>query len=127
MQIEGGNRRLSFVCIHNDWTKEEIRVAQVTDLIKALEGREHPVILAGGFNALPDAESMELVREAGFVDLKKDGPAATFPSDKPKVEIDHILVRGLNFDEAPMTKVHDEPLVSDHCPIFSVVPVPVGQ
>ena len=57
---------ISFVGIHNDWTRENLRVAQCEVLVGELEKREVTVILAGDFNAGRDSESVDLLLGSGF-------------------------------------------------------------
>lgn len=114
---------LSFVCIHNDWTREDLRVAQVEALVEALKPREHPVVLAGDFNARRGAQSMKILEEAGWRLDRKNG-AATFPSDKPRVEIDFFMTRNLPGAEGLTARVHDERVASDHRPIHAVLEPP---
>lgn len=115
---------LSFVSIHNDWTREAFRMAQVADLLAGLKQRRHPVILAGDFNAEPEAESLARLRTAGFLILPKKKDAKTFPSPSPKIEIDYFMTRGFPFVNPPLTIVHDERLASDHRPIVMELPFP---
>ena len=63
VQAENWPSPLSFVCIHNDWTKEEIRVRQVTALISALGDVNTPTILAGDFNGTRDDASLKLLKK----------------------------------------------------------------
>jgi len=115
---------LSFVSIHNDWTREPFRIAQVNDLIMGLAKRKHPIILAGDFNAKPEAESLARLKASGFSILAKKNGARTFPSSSPTVEIDYFMTRGISFEIPPLTHVHDERLASDHRPIVMDLPLP---
>ena len=108
---------LSFISIHNDWTREHFRVAQVNDLIMGLRERKHPVVLAGDFNAEPQAESLARLRASGFTILTKEKEAKTFPSPAPRIEIDYFMIRGISLVNPPLTMVHDERIASDHRPI----------
>ena len=119
----GSKWPLSFLSIHNDWTKEGFRVAQVNDLIKGLADRKHPVMLAGDFNAQPGDQSLKLLEMAGYIQLDKKG-AKTFPSHDPRVEIDYFMTRGMTFPSPPVCTVHDEKVASDHRPIVTVLPLP---
>ena len=117
---------LSFVSIHNDRTDEKFRIAQVKDLLKGLAKVSHPIVLAGDFNAKPGAESLNLVQRSGFIFLDKKG-AKTFPSPKPRVEIDYFATRGFKFESAPLCTVHDERIASDHRPIVTVLPLSASK
>lgn len=103
----------SLVGIHNDWTDEKIRVKQVTALVKALDEKDHPVILAGDFNTKPESASLQLLEKASWKMLR-DGRKKTFPSVKPRVEIDFFFAKGLkNFSFED--KVLEDLKTSDHC------------
>lgn len=107
--------RFSFVSIHNDWKTESIRVTQVAALQKALKDRTHPVILAGDFNAVSKSESLQLLTEDSWKLLRKKAQN-TWPSEKPRVEIDFFFAKGL----PPFTyrdKIIPELIASDHRPI----------
>ncbi len=120
----GSGPLLSFISIHNDWTRESFRVAQVNDLIAGLRERNHPVILAGDFNAEPKAESLARLKASGFLVFPKKEDAKTFPSPSPRIEIDYFMSRGFSFVNPPLTVVHDERLASDHRPIVMELPLP---
>lgn len=113
---------ISFISIHNDWTKEDIRVRQVRALIDALKDRKHPIILAGDFNGQRADASLKLLEQDGWTILKKDDPLAfhTFPSVKPRVEIDFFIVKGLDIISLEH-KVIDEKVASDHRPISAKI------
>lgn len=115
---------LSFLSIHNDWTREDFRVAQVKDLIQGLAEQKHAVILAGDFNAQPDDKSLALLTKAGFSMVAKKGGRKTFPSPAPKVEIDYFMTRGIKFSKPPTCSVHDERVASDHRPIVMELSLP---
>jgi len=119
VQIEGVRPLISFVCIHNDWISESIRVQQIQTLLRSLSNTNNPVILAGDFNGEQTDQSMKYLREANWKILDKKGKK-TFPSDKPEVEIDFFVVRGLS---GPTIEhdVIDEQVASDHRPIYAVV------
>lgn len=123
IQPKDSNTAISFVSIHNDWTKESLRIPQVTDLLRGLKDRKHPIILAGDFNAEPGDKSLALLKKDGYQFVSKNG-AKTFPSPKPTVEIDYVLTKGLTFEKAPTCSVIDERVASDHRPLLSVIPLP---
>ena len=92
--VKGHAESVSFVSVHNDWTSEEVRVGQVTALLDHLKERKHPVIIAGDFNGEMNDASMKLFGEKGWKVLDKKG-VKTYPSDKPEIEIDFVVTRGL--------------------------------
>lgn len=109
------NSPLSFVSIHNDWINEDIRLKQVTALMSALKDTDQPVILAGDFNGKPDDKSIQALVKAGWKIADKMG-GKTFPSDKPRVEIDYVITRGLKNLKTTSTII-DERVASDHRPV----------
>lgn len=114
---------VSFVSIHHDWTREDVRVKQVAALMEALAPRRHPVMLAGDFNGERDDASMRMLEKAGWLNLVKEG-RVTFSADEPKVEIDFFVVRGFG-DARFSAKVIDERMASDHRPIVAqLLPAP---
>jgi len=118
---------LSFVSIHNDWTKEPFRLAQANDLIRGLTERKNPIVLAGDFNAEPGADSLIQLKKAGFMFLAKKNNGNTFPSPAPTIEIDYFATRGISYKVPPLTQVHDERVASDHRPILMDLPLTVSK
>lgn len=114
-------KKVSFVCIHFDWTSEARRQPQIKALQKALAETKHPVVLLGDFNAEPDSPSIALFK-AGWKNIPKKGEAFTFPANAPNVEIDYIMTRGLAVSEATC-RVLEEPRASDHRPLRAHLPL----
>ena len=117
MKTPGLQPPLAFVCIHNDWTSDEVRVRQINSLLDALEKREGPLMLVGDFNAEPADKSLAVLKSAGWRRLDKGG-SKSWPADNPKVEIDHIIVKGLPAYTCKYYTV-DERVASDHRPVFA--------
>ena len=110
---------ISFVCIHNDAADSTIGVMQVKALLNALDRRTNPIILAGDFNAESTDRSMQLLREAQWNVLEKEGEP-TWPADRPRREIDFIVLR--NFPEIIIDHgVIDERVASDHRPVYATI------
>ena len=102
--------------IHHDWTRESLRVTQCKALLQKIGQQTGPVILAGDFNAGRNSQSVRLLVDSGFEILTND-PANTFPSDRPKVEIDFIMCKGLPLGRFTH-KVVAENIASDHRPVL---------
>jgi endonuclease/exonuclease/phosphatase family metal-dependent hydrolase len=122
VEVAGLEEPVSFVCVHNDWTKEAIRVEQMQALVTALAASRHPVIVAGDYNGEPGSESFAVLADAGWRILAKDGAkgaSPTWPADKPRREIDHVAERGLP-KYSVSHRVIDEAVASDHRPILAV-------
>jgi len=128
VEVAGLQEPVSFVCVHNDWTKEAIRVRQMEALVTALAASRHPVIIAGDYNGEPGSESLAVLADAGCRILAKDGAkgaSPTWPADEPTREIDHIAERGLP-GYAVAHRVIGELAASDHRPILAVLTFDVG-
>ena len=127
VEVPGLGQPVSFTCVHNDWTKEAIRVAQMRALVAAL-GERRPAIVAGDYNSQPGGESLAVLADAGWRILAKDGARGanpTWPADEPTQEIDHVAERGLP-DYSVSHDVIDERVASDHRPILAVFTFAVG-
>ncbi len=122
VEVAVEERRISFASIHLDWTKESLRVSQFKTLNKKLIGRDHPIIVAGDYNAIPEAKTMGLVERSGEI-VPKTGNPLTWPADKPNVEIDYIVVRGL-LNVKATSRVIVERIASDHRPVMGVIQWP---
>jgi endonuclease/exonuclease/phosphatase family metal-dependent hydrolase len=105
------------VGIHLYATASE-RSAQAGRLLEIFRHVTAPIILAGDFNSTPKSEVMALFRLDSWVIPDKGEDHLTFPSDAPEREIDYILVRPAERFEIVRIDVIDEPLASDHRPVF---------
>lgn len=122
IEAEVNGKPVSFASIHLDWTKSSLRIAQFKALDKALANRNHPVIVAGDYNAKPGSPTMALARKSGFI-IPKLYANLTWPADKPTVEIDYIVIRGMSSVKAS-SFVLDEQIASDHRPVMGVIQWP---
>src|SRR3712207_9590833 len=68
-----------------------------------------PAVLLGDFN-LP-----RWAVRLGAMEFRHTGGAATFPADAPKVQLDHLLIRGVG---KPQARVGPR-LTSDHLPLIA--------
>lgn len=78
-----------------------------------------PAILAGDFNSESGTAVMDTLASLGWWTVPKDGPSLTFRSDAPVREIDFLLLRPRERFEVIEHHVVDEPVASDHAPIFA--------
>ena len=85
--------RFVFACAHLDFENRPGGIRQAERLSRTLRDRYaetgKPVILCGDFNAVPDSQVMELMREHWDIVSPYD---LSYPSDKPRVCIDYIMV-----------------------------------
>jgi endonuclease/exonuclease/phosphatase family metal-dependent hydrolase len=125
-------REIVLADVHFYRTEEE-RLAQATtldSLLRVTEGVTDaaasvatPSILAGDFNSEPGSAVMEALAAAGWWAVPKDGMSLTFRSDAPVREIDFLLLRPRERFTVVEHHVVDEPVASDHSPIFAEVVV----
>lgn len=106
----------SFVSVHLDHQDEERRILQAEELDRRLINHER-VILCGDFNAEPESKTMRVLDKWSAV--PKTGARLTQPAGKPKVEIDHVFLRG--FTAKGDLVVVEETLASDHRPLALTV------
>lgn len=112
-------REVVFAGVHLYRTEEE-RLAQARAIVESLAGGDAPTILAGDFNSTPGSPVLELLA-AEWEILPKGEDRFTFPSHAPAREIDFLMVRpGRRFDVLDQ-RVGEEPVASDHRPVFAVL------
>lgn len=112
---------LVFISVHLSVEKAESRADNVRRLLARLEKVTTPIIIAGDFNADPEAEAVVLLEKAGFRRCVPKGDARSCPADNPADAIDHVLLRdgaSARLEDAG-TEVVNEPLASDHRPMVS--------
>jgi endonuclease/exonuclease/phosphatase family metal-dependent hydrolase len=107
-------RALKFVTVHLDHQQDARRLKQAEALTEALSSATWPMILAGDFNDVPDSPVMKAF--TGWTAVEKSEPRLTCPAGEPKVEIDHVLLKGLKA-ASPVT-VLPEAVASDHRPLI---------
>jgi len=119
VKIDG--KPLRMISVHLDHQQDARRLKQAEALAKVLENRHEPMVLAGDFNDVPDSATLTAFSTQWKAAAKKE-PKLTCPANKPSVEIDHILLRGLEKKEE--VTVLPEAVASDHRPLFVVVKLP---
>jgi endonuclease/exonuclease/phosphatase family metal-dependent hydrolase len=103
--------------------EQELRDAQVEQVIRATERLQGPVVVAGDLNEPPKGPSWETLREAGFVD-HGDDEDYTFPAEHPTRRIDALLVRGdvrVRKHRIPGIQPELLRLASDHLPVVATL------
>lgn len=110
---------VTFASTHLDYTNTQERQTQVEKLNEVLLNKTYPVIVAGDFNARPDA--IEIVN--GMAQWKQVcNSDATVPATNPKHKIDYIFVYPKDRWEIIENKSYYTQL-SDHLPISAVVEI----
>jgi endonuclease/exonuclease/phosphatase family metal-dependent hydrolase len=110
---------LWFVSTHLDHQIETIRVQQAYALQKLFGDKPEPVILVGDFNASPTNETMQVF--SNWLDAAGPNGEPTIPSDNPRRRIDYILLNPPARFDVLESKVLNEPIASDHRPVFARV------
>ena len=107
-------------CTHFSLTEED-RIASVDIINNVLKKFSKPVFLAGDFNASPESPVIKSVENSW--DILNNPEKPTIPSSNPQRCIDYIFAanfNGHNF-ETIQTIVEQEPVASDHLPVWAVV------
>ena len=113
---------LSIITVHFDWVNNDgFRFAQASELAKHLDGMKSPYVLLGDFNDLPDSRTLALFKSRATEARKTAGASFTFSSSKPEKEIDYIFYSPAESFRAREVLVIDEPMTSDHRPVFAVL------
>ena len=115
-----GGKVVSFANTHLD-LKEENKVAQA-HYIKELGAQiDKPLILAGDFNAKPDAEAIKVLAEQFVRNTTSNGP--THPNTGAKNEIDYIMIGKQTTFDWKVYKTISETYASDHLPVFAEIEI----
>jgi len=108
---------LEFIGIHFYRTESE-RLAQANRLLEYIAEDTVPVILAGDFNSTPGTAVMSVL-ERRFTVIDKGADHFTFPSENAEREIDFVLLSPASKFEALEHYPLNEPIASDHRPLFA--------
>ncbi|WP_424640179.1 endonuclease/exonuclease/phosphatase family protein [Embleya sp. AB8] len=110
-------KRVGFVATHLQDVADKVPQAQAerAAAFAARLGESVPVAVLGDLNAAPDSAQLKAFTGRGLLDgLARIRPLRTYPADRPKQEIDHVLLdprlRLLGVD-APRSRA------SDHLPV----------
>jgi len=117
--------QFTFISTHLDYkAKSSDRPAQVKKLNDLFAGDDAGLsILAGDMNAQPGEEEIKVLREKWESAAHAPGMKAqpTYPSDKPGVLIDYVLLRPQKQWRVVEVNVLEEKVASDHRPLLVVV------
>lgn len=113
---------IQFVATHLDHLEDnKDRVMQAKALLEKLKGSPYPTILAGDLNAETKDESIRLLLTEF---TKPDTPNAyspTWPSDDPRINIDHILYNVPQRWKVTDYQVLCENYATDHCVVMATL------
>lgn len=110
-------------CTHWSLTKVDrlLSVDVINNFVKNFKNK--PIFLAGDLNATPESEEMKKL--TANWQILNDITKPTIPSIKPNKCIDYVLMLNNDkyFANVTETKVEDEPVASDHLPVWVVVSI----
>ncbi|WP_437201751.1 endonuclease/exonuclease/phosphatase family protein [Planctomicrobium sp. SH664] len=121
LQVPKLEAPLTVMVTHLDAVRDDRnRHAQIAAINKLVETHPaRPIILAGDFNASPDADIANPLRKEWQVAVTPR--MRTFPARKPRLQLDYILTRPLNRWRILEARTIPELLASDHRPVFTVL------
>ncbi len=110
-----------FVGTHLDHTRDQTdRIVQARRINKLFKKTKKPTLLAGDLNATPESDPMKILSKF-WADASASDPQPTFPSSNPRRRIDYVLFRPASRWKVLETRVIDEKVASDHCPLLVVL------
>ncbi len=108
---DNGIPQFTFVGTHLCHQQADTRLEQARELNALFTAQGNlPIILAGDLNARPESEAMQVLLKENWIDAVA-----------PKTQIDYILLRKQDPWKIVETIVVDEPVVSDHDPILTIL------
>ncbi len=118
-EVDLGEKKLTVLSCHFGLNDAEARNA-VRTVCEIADSCKTPMLLMGDFNFPPDSPILAPLFER-FENTEDffGRENATFPSDKPKIKIDYIFVRGVKVLQASIQRE----VISDHCPIVAEIEI----
>lgn len=110
-----GGKIFTFVSTHFDHTDSQVRQLQAKALNKALKGNKFPMVVAGDFNAKPDAPE---INEGMKHWNRACSPDFTIPVKEPRSKIDYIFYAPAG-KWRPVSSGTPNISLSDHLPIWA--------
>ena len=113
---------IQFVATHLD--HQEVvtdRIMQAKELVKKFGDTEYPTLLIGDLNAQPDSETIKILTEKFEFPKTEEALKPTWPSDDPRVCIDHILFSPPGHWRVLDYKVYCNEYTSDHCAVIATL------
>ena len=111
-------------CTHLSLNEEDRQVSIQLIQEQTNKYRSKPVFLAGDLNASPNSDEIRHLSSNNWIILS-DSTVATFPSDEPTDVIDYVFMK--NHDKLSrnviVTEVVNEPMASDHRPLWVEVKI----
>lgn len=115
-----GKPQVLFFATHLDHRPpEDSRLASAKFINDLMAEAKLPMVLVGDLNTEPGSPSFTVFTERWQPTTKE--PLFTFPADKPRIAIDHVLVDKQHPWEVVVVQVLDEPVASDHRPLLATL------
>lgn len=112
---------LQFISTHFQHNVHADRVAEANRINELFtQDNNLPTILAGDINARPPDEPVQILLKQ-WTNAIDEAISPTVPAVKPQSRIDYIFYRPANAFRLISSEVIDEPLASDHRPVFAVL------
>ena len=126
--LPGKEHRTLLVCEFQDYVfatthldlEEENRLASLPIIIEEASRHEKPFFICGDWNDEPGSKLITTMKK-NFVfmnNITDTSSSYTFPANKPTITIDYIASLGRVFRSVRSKKVINEPVASDHRPVF---------
>ncbi|HVK98114.1 MAG TPA: endonuclease/exonuclease/phosphatase family protein, partial [Flavisolibacter sp.] len=117
----GNGKKVVFASTHLDAQASDTnRYLQVNRIIEILRNEQHPVIVAGDFNAVPCSRVINTL-DSYFTRSCITNCGFTIPVNNPNKTIDFIAFAPSEKFTVLEHKVIDEKYASDHLPVVSVI------
>lgn len=116
----GDGPTLTFVSTHLDHERDDLRQKQAAKLDDVFGKPKGPVIVAGDLNATPESKPLAILSR-NWKPASTGKPLLTIPVKKPARQIDYVLYRPADKLRVIEARVLDEPVASDHRPLFVVL------
>jgi endonuclease/exonuclease/phosphatase family metal-dependent hydrolase len=113
-----GEREVLIGCVHLDFRSDIEMEPNGVKLATLLATETRPIIFGGDINFRPGSRTVRAL-EVALTRLPMPPPAATYPADNPRVEIDHLFIRPASAWRSRECRVIPEALASDHRPVFA--------
>ncbi len=111
---------ITAIAVHFDWvSNDDFRYDQARETIRQLKALKTPWIVFGDFNDVPGSRTMVAFEQLGRNAIKPEDQAATFPADKPTIEIDYIISGPPSAWMPACAIVIPESRSSDHRPVMT--------
>ena len=127
IRVNKDGKAFYFAGTHLDHlVQEDSRLLQAAALKKIVAELDLPLILGGDFNAVPESETIGMIRSFMNLGCLQQCPL-TFPSDKPVKTIDYIMTAPVNafsvdrYTAAIGYNAEKKEYASDHRPVIALI------